>query len=642
MSGLCHLVAPSTIDSLSVFLGSSGPPEVIRDIPNMLTNTRTAAPFVGLQTQNQCGLHGKVGYFSSVCEHSAYFSGNGKVSAYFLKSGASFSERMPKPTYADALLGTRWVELSLSQEGSVLKRPVVVCRIGEALKPGPKPGKTDPPPPPPNPPPPMTRKARVEDMLARVAWELTKNNLTTKEYKSLTNRERLLKLELQQIEQLEEQKVESKEEVNNPVTEVPLDEQDDISDMPALEPVNPNPVLPIIDLTGEEPTVPLLNLSPQAVSTAAEQVAHNPQPSAPVVDEQFFHPLLQPTAPEDHKFQDMDIHQLVELARYEGFLEADEMVNLYGNINRDILQTPGLLDQRNTEWCRIRLAHPPENNPRTWRTVKVGSSWQLIVNTQGGNTKDYYIYPISVFLKHKMHCRVVRPIPKVTFNPDLQPEPTFETGWVQHGLVKIYEPLVDNVAGSLYGLIKRKEVKDMDRAAVSLVDAVADTWAKPEKEGGKNLVCIKDYIVRAETAAAAIERANQVLAKTRDAVQTSTDFVVDETKFGVTYTTARERTKAYLAQYAIRRGFCTRLGLLMSTGRWFPRYEIPLSSHQLSPLWQTKLDSWIERTGAVQQNQSEGFDRIVDTLNMKTPLIPSVRPFRSPPPTYQPKPIREN
>jgi len=447
----------------------------------------------------------------------------------------------------------------------------------------------------------MTEKARISQRIltldkniAAVALEMAKKNLTKQEYNKLQSREKLLHTELnicwQTIEAL-----------------------DDDEGMPELEPVESEGK--IVDL---EPSAPIIDL------TQDVEVPLTDEQKKFVIEEKRNERARRRAALEDNSEYDADPSDL--------FFSVE---------TPECLQTPGLLSLRNSMWCAARLQYPVENNPRTWRTVIVNRRFQLLAQTQAGNTKEYFYCPINVFLDFKLKCRPLRSalVPKFVMDEELPA--TLDTGWVQHGPAHIYEPLVDNVAGSLYGLIKRKELKDVDRAAASLVDSVSDTWAKPAKEGGKDIVCVHNFIERAETAAAAIERSHQILAKIRDAVQSSTDFVVDDTKFGVSYTTARDRTKKYLSQYAIRRGFCTRFNLLLTTGRWFPRYEVPLSSHQLAPLWKTRLDSWLDKTSSMSQNQSEGFDRIVDTLNMNTPLIPSVRPFQSPPPTYQHKPIQE-
>jgi len=63
---------------------------------------------------------------------------------------------------------------------------------------------------------------------------------------------------------------------------------------------------------------------------------------------------------------------------------------------------------------------------------------------------------------------------------DFENPKTFEEGnlkWRMHGPVRVYIPLVTNVAVSLLDMLQRGEIKDLVRVSIKMTAAVAETWA---------------------------------------------------------------------------------------------------------------------------------------------------------------------
>jgi len=212
--------------------------------------------------------------------------------------------------------------------------------------------------------------------------------------------------------------------------------------------------------------------------------------------------------------------------------------------------------------------------------------------------------------------------------------------WVMHGPTRVYKPLVENVASSLYGMINRDEVTDLPKQALCLAASVAETWEKPAKEGGRDLKTIYSDVCKAETAAAAIEQAFIDLRRARDAVQVTTDAALDPQKFGVSTDVSRKRVRDYLLKYNTHRNLCTRCWLLLREHRWYPKWEAPVASHALAPLWVNTGNN--PGIMAIQNHHAEGFNRIADALLMHKPLLPSLRPFPLPQPACQIKLFKDN
>jgi len=221
--------------------------------------------------------------------------------------------------------------------------------------------------------------------------------------------------------------------------------------------------------------------------------------------------------------------------------------------------------------------------------------------------------------------------PETTLPPSLFREPEDvpeykDNDWMMHGPARVYRPLVENVAVTLFGPIQRGEVSDLVRVATTMCDAVATTWAKPEKEGGKNIKCFPTPMSLPESAAAAIEHSHATLRRARDAVQSTTDFVVDTMKFGVTAATARERTGAYLSKYAIHNSLWKRIKAVILHGKCLPVYEIPSTSHALSPLWAARQASCAQAVGA--SLTGDQFYRMVESIQNHQRLATTTTPFQ--------------
>jgi len=207
--------------------------------------------------------------------------------------------------------------------------------------------------------------------------------------------------------------------------------------------------------------------------------------------------------------------------------------------------------------------------------------------------------------------------------------------WVMHGPTRVFFPLVQNVATALYGMIRREEINDLDKQALCLVNSVAETWEKPVREGGRDIKALLDDVCRAETAAAAIEQAFIDLRRARDAVQITSDATLDPGKFGVSSDVAKKRTADFLLKYNTHRNLCARVWLLLRERKWYPKWEAPVASHALAPLWYKRFPKPQGVMG--HDDPAEGFYRLYDALLTHKPLLPALRPFPLPLPAYQTK-----
>jgi len=459
----------------------------------------------------------------------------------------------------------------------------------------------------------------IKERIAAVAFKLTKHSIPIAEKRTLQKREHNLQLEQDALE-------------------LKLD----TLDMPGLE-VAPTVIQPNIK---QQPPLPPPPPIPEDLKIP------EPPPLPPVLE---MDPSLEQQLPQELEAKDWDVDFRNDLVRrtMDAYLGRVELA-------------PTPKQKRCETWRNVPEAGPtPLTFPR-WlcflvtKNYNVEPRWFERNRRAAIQASEFYMDAVpTIEVSHSLICRTYRqPMknPPIEDNydysvndEDADPIESFfieqanklnksdfvNNDWVMHGPgIRVFKPLVEDVATSLYGMIRRDEIKDLDKQSLSLVKSVSDTWARPVKEGGKAIQCVYSDVCRSETAAAAIEQAWIDLRRARDAVQLTTDATLNPNTFGVSSITAKERTKQFLQKYAIHRSLCARFWTLIRQHRWYPAWEVPVASHALAPLWVSKIQP---KVGFNQQTQSpsEGFWRLYDALSTHKPLLPSLRPFPLPQPVYQ-------
>jgi len=178
--------------------------------------------------------------------------------------------------------------------------------------------------------------------------------------------------------------------------------------------------------------------------------------------------------------------------------------------------------------------------------------------------------------------------------------------------------------------------------ALRMAQSYAITWAKPIKEGGYDVKAIASTFGWAQTAAASIEMAYYLLKTVHDSVQPTTDFAIDETKYGISSITARDRSKKFLSFYGVHHSIAHRVWSFVRHGQCLPKFELPAACFSLTPIWKSKYEKWwstFYSKTVMNKTTQVNFQHISDSILSGIPLSISSSPFQLRPPDYLHRPF---